>query len=94
MNESIINFAPAKIYQSVVVSSPDFEMGETYIIYTGGNAEGAVVDGLFVDAVYSPGSQVESYIFSEMVTTLGAVGRMGGQEGLPAGGLDRGRRNP
>ena len=88
--ESIISFVPAKNYQSVVVSSPDFEMGETYMIYTGGSAEGYMVDGLFVDAVYSPGSQVESFNFSEMVTILGAVGRMGGQDGMPAGGVDKG----
>ena len=98
--EEILTFVPSKAYQSVVVSSLDFEEGEIYVIYAGGSAEGAVVDGLYSEGSYAPGTQVDSFTFSEMVMSLGsAVGGRGdfmeGEDGVePGGGVPGGGRHP
>ena len=86
--EEILTFVSTKTYQSVVVSSPEFEEGETYVIYVGGSADGDVVDGLYSGSVYTPGTQVDAFTFSEMVISLGAIASVGGPGG---GGPGRGR---
>jgi hypothetical protein len=43
--EEILTFAPAKSYQSVVISSPELGNG-SYILYSGGASDGASMDGL------------------------------------------------
>jgi hypothetical protein len=86
--EEILTFVPTKTFQSVVVSSPEFEEGETYVIYAGGSVDGDVVGGLYTGSVYTPGTQVEAFTFSEVVMSLGAIASMGG----PGGGVPgRGR---
>jgi hypothetical protein len=73
--EEALTFAPAKEFQSVVVSSPELVNGSTYVVYLGGSTTGTPIDGLYSDGSYTAGSQVASFIISSMVTTLGAAHR-------------------
>lgn len=84
LGENIITFMPAKTYQSVVVSAPNLSMDETYLVYSGGSAEGHMNDGLYSNETYTPGTQVDSFKFTRTVVTLGttAGGAMGGQNGM------------
>ncbi|MBN1147186.1 MAG: carbohydrate-binding domain-containing protein [Anaerolineales bacterium] len=86
--EEILTFAPAKEYQSIVLSSPELENGSTYVIYSGGSSSGAVVDGLYIGGNYTPGAQATSLTITSMVTGAGSFG--GGFPGGPGGGAPPG----
>jgi hypothetical protein len=74
--EEILSFVPTKAYQSVVLSSPELENGETYVVYVGGSSSGTVSDGLYSGGSYSGGTQVTSFTISGTVTGSGS--QMGG----------------
>ena len=77
--KDILTFLPTKEYQSVLVSSPELENGESYVIYTGGSSSGTSVDGLYTDGNYSPGTQTASFTITSIVTG-------GGRDMVPGGG--------
>ena len=72
--ETVLTFAPAKEFQSVVISSPDLVEGKTYTVFTGGSAGGSAADGLYVDGDYSAGSEYAAVTLSGAVTTVGNAG--------------------
>jgi hypothetical protein len=74
--EEILTFAPAKSYQSVVISSPSLKKNLTCVIYSGGNSTGAITDGLYSGGAYTGGAQLSSVTLSEVVTTLGGSTRL------------------
>ena len=74
--EEILSLVPTKAYQSVVLSSPELENGETYVVYAGGSSSGTVSDGLYFGGSYSGGTQVASFTISGTVTGSGS--QMGG----------------
>ena len=77
---SILTFAPLKAYQSVVISSPQFKNGATYIVYSEGSSTGIATDCLYSDGVYTPGTKMDNFTISSIVTRVGLdVG------GFPAG---------
>lgn len=87
---NIITYSPAKNYSNVVISTPDFVKGNNYQIYTGGNAEGSSVDGLYLEAAYSGGTlmteftitQTSSYFADgQVVENQGGFGGFGGRQG-------------
>lgn len=82
----VLTFVAAKEFQSMVVSSPEFESGATYEVYTGGSANGTAMDGLFPEGSYSGGTLYTSFTISGTVTQLGAVSNMGGPGGGRTGG--------
>ena len=51
--DQILTFAPAKEYQTILISSPELENGATYNVYLGGNATGTATDGLAADGTYT-----------------------------------------
>lgn len=81
--EEILTFAPAKSYQSVVLSSPELGNG-SYVLYSGGASSGSSMDGLYSDGTYTAGTQVATFTISSVVTSTGMVGGFGG--GGPRGG--------
>jgi len=83
--QEILTFMPTKEYQSVMISSSELKNGETYLVYTGGSASGAAIDGLYEGSLYTPGTQVASFTTSSMVTSIGAIGG-GPGGGRPGGG--------
>lgn len=82
--KEILTFAPAKAYQSVVLSSPDLQKGETCVVYTGGSSTGSVTDGLYCGGAYTGGNQFTSYTISGIVTNAGSSG-VGMPGGMPGG---------
>jgi hypothetical protein len=81
--QDVLNFVPAKEYQSVLVSSPELENGSTYVLYSGGSSSGAVTDGLYSGGAYTAGTQVSSFTITGMVTgeSAGMGGFRGGRRG-------------
>ena len=84
--QEVLTFAPAKLYQSVLLSSPGLENGSTYVVYSGGSSSGTAADGLFSGGAFTGGSQVSSFTITSMVTGestgMGGFGG-GGRRGRP-----------
>jgi hypothetical protein len=91
--QEILTYMPVKGYQSVVISSPALQNGETYLVYTGGSSTGTVTDGLYEGGVYTLGSKIASFTISSMVTRLGIEGGGPGGGG-PGGGGPSGNHPP
>lgn len=68
--DSIVTFAPAKAYQTVVISSPDLAKGTTYNVYSGGSSSGTEVHGLYEGGTYSPGALFRSFTISSIITSV------------------------
>lgn len=79
----IAAFRPVKAFSSLVVASPEFVSGETYLVYVGGSTTGEEADGLVTGGAFTGGTEAVSFEISGSVTQ--AV-----QEGASAGGGMRG----
>ena len=55
----ILTFVPTKMYQSVLLSSPELALGDTYTINAGGS---------------STGTQATTFTINSMVTLIGGGG--------------------
>ena len=84
----VVAYAPAKPYQTVVVSSPELESNATYTILTGGSSTGAAKDGLYSDGQLSNAQTLTTVTLASTVTTVGNAGgmQMPGRTGQPGGG--------
>lgn len=69
-----LTFAPAKEYQSLLLSSDDLLMGGQYTIYLGGSATGTTSDGLYTGGVYTPGLVYRDFTVSSVITRVGGGG--------------------
>jgi hypothetical protein len=71
--EQVLTYAPAKEYQTIVISSPMLEVGSTYELYLGGSYAGEASDGLYEGGSYTPGDADAhtSVTLSDTVTWLG-----------------------
>jgi len=77
---NVLTFTPTKYFQSIVFSAPGLETGKDYILYTGGNVSGEVMDGLSTSGSYFAGTQVDTFSVENTVTSLGSTnGRMPGR---------------
>jgi hypothetical protein len=81
--KNILTFLPTKSYQSIVLSSSALENGETYASYFGGTTTGTATDGLYSGNNYSPGTEVEVFTISSIITRIGSSGDMPGGGGFP-----------
>lgn len=70
--DGVVTFAPTKVFQSVVLSSPDLAIGESYTLYSGGGSTGSYDEGLYSSGAYTPGTEVTSFTVSSTLTTLGS----------------------
>lgn len=70
----VITFAPSKNFQAIVVSSPNLKQGETYTIYTGGQATGSQTFGLYQDGSYEGGEEIVQFNIGDAVTWLNESG--------------------
>jgi hypothetical protein len=70
----ILTFVPTKMYQSVLLSSPELALGDTYTIYAGGSSTGTETDGLYTGGVYTPGTQATTFTINSLVTLIGGGG--------------------
>lgn len=72
--EPVLTFAPDKDYQSLAFSSGKLTLGESYEVYLGGSADGTSANGLYVEAIYTPGTLFQAFTINDMVTTVGTGG--------------------
>ncbi len=72
----LLTFAPAKTFQSLVFSAPELAQGGSYVVYTGGSADGTSSSGLYSGGTYTPGTQAASFTVSDVLTQIGNVRRM------------------
>ncbi|MGO4732798.1 carbohydrate-binding domain-containing protein [Paenibacillus sp. 2KB_22] len=89
---NILTFAPAKDYQTVVVSSPDLKKDGSYVIYSGGTSTGKAVDRLYTDGTYSGGTKVVAFQSTSNVTWVNESGVTTANTGMggPGGGRGQG----
>lgn len=80
--ETMVSFEAAKDYQSVVISTPELEVGDTYRLFSGGTVDSLDEDGLSF-GTYTAGEQVTDIYLSGTVTTSGSIQTMGGGPGVP-----------
>jgi len=77
--EDVLTFLPTKEYQSVLISSPELQSGESYLVYTGGSSSGTAVDGLITDGTYTSGTQVADFTIMGIITGETNNGLPGGR---------------
>ena len=78
--DGIITYSPSKKFSSIVVSTKDIKLNESYNITIGGEATGTVKNGLYVDGTYSGGNLYQTYTQSSVATTIG--NKMNGNPGM------------
>jgi hypothetical protein len=61
----VLTYEAPKVFQSLVVSSPDIVAGATYEVLTGGSVSGSSLGGLFVDAADAGGTVLGTVTASE-----------------------------
>jgi hypothetical protein len=83
--KSIAAFAPAKEYQTVVISSPELKKDGSYTLYSGGKSSGTAADGLYTDGKYENGTKVVSFKISNSVTWLDESGVTTARSSMPGG---------
>jgi hypothetical protein len=92
---TVLAFAPAKTYQSIVFSSPLLEKGKTYTLVSGGTCSGQLTDGLYTGGACSGGAELAKITVSDTVTRvaddgsavtggIGGPGGWGGNKAPPA----------
>lgn len=93
----VVAFAPQKEYQSVIISAPALETGQTYTVYSGGTYQGTETDGFYLNGSYTAegAAVVDQFVPESVITTVtkGSVqGNMGG--GMHQVGSGRPDRQP
>lgn len=75
--ESVVTVVPDKTYSSIVISSPDMVVGESYTLYVGGTV--SAVDGLGLSTSTVGGAtEYSSFTLSYLVSQIGTGGMGGG----------------
>lgn len=87
--EVVTAVTPEKQYQTLVLSSPDLEQGETYTIYTGGEVTGEAGDGYYEKATAENGTEVVKFSLNSAMMYLNESGETEHTSGMF--GPDRGR---
>lgn len=87
--EEIVTFIPGKVYQSILISTPAIQNGDTLNLYYGGTSTGTLLDGLYTGGSYSDGTLVTTLEISSVVTGSGGSGMLPGGGGKPGGGRGR-----
>ncbi|WP_169081319.1 carbohydrate-binding domain-containing protein [Paenibacillus sp. PL91] len=86
---AIATVAPAKTFQSIMISSPDLKQGSTYTIYSGGSSTGTETNGLYEGGEYTGGTKVVSFEITSAVTWVNESGVTTAQSGMGMGGGGR-----
>ena len=87
----IAAFKPGKQFDSIVISAPAMQEGDSYSIYAGGEAQ---TDSCgFAQEQYVPGELIYEFTFSQSVMNVGSNGSQPGMNGMPGGGMQGGGPN-
>jgi hypothetical protein len=65
----LFTFRTSKLFQSVVICSPELKMGLSYAFYTGGSATGTIKDGMYQTGTYTLGTLTKSFTISSITTS-------------------------
>lgn len=77
---NVVTVVPSKEFSSLVISTPDMVIGDTYALYVGGTV--ASVDTLGLSTIVaSGGTEVSSFTLSYLISQLGTGGSTGGGGG-------------
>lgn len=94
-------FAPQKSYQTVVISTPDLQSGQSYTINTGASVSGDATAGYYGTNADSAGTALVTFTAENTVTyvnefgvTEGGMSGFGGGRGGPGGNMPNGERTP
>jgi hypothetical protein len=68
--DNVLTFAPERNFQSIILSSSELKLNETYSIYTGGNCSGESTDGVYKGGNYTGGAFYSSFTISKIVTKV------------------------
>lgn len=79
---NIVTFAPCVDYSFVSVTSPLLKKDSTYKFALGGSAEGACLDGLYENPVYTAGGDMTEFTLTDIVTYIGGSGIEQGGNGF------------
>ncbi|MFZ3070306.1 MAG: carbohydrate-binding domain-containing protein [Anaerolineaceae bacterium] len=79
--EAVLTYAPAKSYQSILVSSPNLQTGASYSALLGGVSSGTEKDGVYTGGSTSQASEYTSLTLSSVVTAVGNSTGFGGSGG-------------
>jgi len=74
IGNTIVTFAPAKDYQTIVISSPELKKDTEYALYTGGTSTGNNSDGLYTDGEYKEGTKIIDFGISKSVMWMSETG--------------------
>lgn len=88
--KTIATFAPAKDYQTVVITSPDIKKDSSYTLYSGGSSTSSGKDGLSNDGAYKAGTKIIEFETSTVVTWVNESGVTTAPAGHMGGGGGRG----
>ncbi len=83
----ILSFAPAKAYQSAVITAPKIQSGNTYTLVAGGTLAELDANGYVADTSISGGTTLAT--ISMTSNLYGSSGGMGGMNPPPGGGRPR-----
>jgi len=84
--ESLLTIAPAKDYQSIVISTPEMATGSTYHIYSGGTDSGTNMNGYYTGGTYTPGTLVLKLTLESIATSISDTGEAVSGMGMGGGG--------
>lgn len=94
-------FAPQKSYQTVVISTPDLQSGQSYTINTGATVSGDATAGYYSTNADSAGTALVTFTAENAVTyvnesgvTEGGMSGFGGGRGGPGENMPNGERTP
>lgn len=90
---TIVTYAPAKNYSSLVISTADIKPGGTYKVFTGGSATGTLKNGYYTKENYSGGTEFKTFTISAVTTKVTSSGASEmNQQGMMGGGMPGGGR--
>ena len=93
----IASFMPSKQYNNIVISSPEFSVGDSYTVTVGGTVSGCDANGFTQNGGVSGGETEFAVELTSAATVYGQSGGMGGgmnggTGGIPGGGRPSGGR--
>ena len=91
--KTVVTFKPDKVYQSIIISSPELKKDSAYTFYSGGSSSGSVSGGLYTGGSYQGGTKIIDLTIAKAVTWMSETGETTGG-GFNHGGFNKGGSIP
>lgn len=82
---AIVTYQPSKTFQHLVISSPELEVGETYTLIKGIEANGSEVNGYYEDGSIINGVELGNLALSDSITNVSETGETVSVRGMGGG---------